>query len=92
MISFTFHSPRVLFGPGSLSHLEREIELLGVRRALVISTPHALRDLGMPESSLDRAAEMATTQPYPNPRPLERRAVRQLLQDGWEGRRPGGTI
>jgi maleylacetate reductase len=66
MISFTFHSPRVLFGPGS--------------------------DLGMPESSLDRAAEMATTQPYPNPRPLERRAVRQLLQDAWEGRRPGGTI
>ena len=52
----------------------------------------ALRDLGMPESGLDRAAEMATTQPYPNPRPLERRAVRQLLQDAWEGRRPGGTI
>jgi len=52
----------------------------------------ALRDLGMPESGLDRAAEMATMQPYPNPRPLERRAVRQLLQDAWEGRRPGGSV
>jgi maleylacetate reductase len=40
MISFTFHSPRVVFGTGSLSHLEREIELLGARRALVLSTPH----------------------------------------------------
>src|SRR5207237_86585 len=39
MISFAFHSPRVLFGAGSLSHLEREIELLGARRALVLSTP-----------------------------------------------------
>ena len=30
---------RVVFGPGSLVHLEREIELLGARRALVLSTP-----------------------------------------------------
>jgi maleylacetate reductase len=52
----------------------------------------ALRDLGMPESGLDRAAEISTTQPYPNARPLERRAVRQLLQDAWEGRRPGGSV
>jgi maleylacetate reductase len=30
---------RVVFGAGSLNHLEREIELLGARRALVLSTP-----------------------------------------------------
>lgn len=30
---------RVVFGPGSLAHLEREIDLLGARRALVLSTP-----------------------------------------------------
>jgi alcohol dehydrogenase class IV len=30
---------RVVFGAGSLAHLEREIELLGARRALVLSTP-----------------------------------------------------
>jgi maleylacetate reductase len=30
---------RVVFGPGSLAHLEREIELLGAKRALVLSTP-----------------------------------------------------
>lgn len=48
----------------------------------------ALRDLGMPGNGLDCAAELATTQTYPNPRPLERAAIRQLLQDAWEGRRP----
>ena len=30
---------RVVFGAGSLAHLEREIELLGAKRALVLSTP-----------------------------------------------------
>ena len=30
---------RVVFGPGSLVHLEREIDLLGAKRALVLSTP-----------------------------------------------------
>lgn len=30
---------RVVFGPGSLAHLEREIDILGARRALILSTP-----------------------------------------------------
>jgi alcohol dehydrogenase class IV len=30
---------RVVFGAGSLAHLEREIDLLGASRALVLSTP-----------------------------------------------------
>lgn len=30
---------RVVFGPGSLAHLEREIDLLGAKKALVLSTP-----------------------------------------------------
>ena len=30
---------RVVFGAGSLAHLERELDLLGVSRALVLSTP-----------------------------------------------------
>lgn len=41
---------RVVFGAGSLAHLEREIDLLGARRALVLSSPeqaaqaHAVAD------------------------------------------------
>lgn len=33
------HPSRVVFGAGALSHLEREVEWLGARRALVLSTP-----------------------------------------------------
>ena len=54
-----------------------------------LGAPVALRDIGMPASGLDRAADLAVTDPYWNPRPIERCAIRQLLQNAWEGIRPG---
>jgi maleylacetate reductase len=51
--------------------------------------PVALRDIGMKAADLDRACEIALQNQYPNPRPLERGAIRQLLQDAYEGARPG---
>ncbi|MDK1387742.1 maleylacetate reductase [Sinorhizobium sp. 8-89] len=53
-----------------------------------IGAPLALKDLGLGEPDLDRAAEIATENPYWNPRPVDRRSIRDLLQDAWEGRRP----
>jgi len=50
--------------------------------------PVALRDIGMPESGLDRAADLAVQNQYPNPRPLERAAIRELLQRAFDGTRP----
>ena len=50
--------------------------------------PVALRDVGMKAQGLDRACDIAMQNQYPNPRPLERRAIRQLLQDAFEGNRP----
>ncbi len=50
--------------------------------------PVALRDIGLQEGDLDRACDIALQNQYPNPRPLERAAIRQLLQDAFEGRRP----
>ena len=50
--------------------------------------PTSLRALGLAESALDRAADLAVTNPYPNPRPLERAALRALLQRAWEGAAP----
>jgi maleylacetate reductase len=47
--------------------------------------PIALRDIGMKEADLDRAAEIACSNPYWNPRPIERDALRALLQDAFEG-------
>ena len=34
------------------------------------------------------AADLAVASPYPNPRPIERAAIRSLLDDAWHGRRP----
>ena len=48
----------------------------------------ALRDLGLAESDLDRAADLAVQDPYWNPRPVEREAIRDLLQLAWSGNPP----
>jgi maleylacetate reductase len=50
--------------------------------------PVALKDIGMKAEDLDKACDIAMSNQYPNPRPLERGAVRQLLQDAFEGTRP----
>ena len=50
--------------------------------------PTALKDIGMQEADLDKAASIAMQNQYPNPRPLEHFAVRQLLQDAFDGARP----
>ncbi|HEY4956760.1 MAG TPA: maleylacetate reductase, partial [Caldimonas sp.] len=51
--------------------------------------PTALRDIGMPRDGLDRAADLAVQSQYPNPRPLERAAIRELLQRAFDGTPPG---
>ena len=56
--------------------------------AASISAPQALRDLGLAESDLDKAADLAVKNAYWNPRPIERNAIRALLQDAWQGARP----
>jgi alcohol dehydrogenase class IV len=50
--------------------------------------PVALKDIGMKASDLDRACDIAMQNQYPNPRPLERAAIRQLLQQAFDGQRP----
>ena len=49
----------------------------------------ALRDIGMPESGIDKAADLAVTNAYWNPRPLERRRhPRSLIARAWSGAAP----
>ncbi|MES2183108.1 MAG: maleylacetate reductase [Pseudomonadota bacterium] len=50
--------------------------------------PVALRDIGMKESDVDLACDIALQNQYPNPRPLERGALRALLFAAWAGERP----
>ena len=53
-----------------------------------VDTNMALRDLGLRESELDRAADLAVQNPYWNPRPIEREAIRNMLQRAWAGNPP----
>jgi maleylacetate reductase len=52
--------------------------------------PTSLAAIGMPAEGLDRAADLASASPYPNPRPLERAALRSLLQRAFDGQPPQG--
>lgn len=57
--------------------------------AAELGAPLALRDIGMPHDGLARALEIALSNPYWNPRPIEPEPLRQLLDAAWEGLRPG---
>ncbi|MBF9033181.1 iron-containing alcohol dehydrogenase [Rhodobacterales bacterium HKCCE2091] len=48
----------------------------------------SLKDFGLTEPDLDKAADLAVQNPYYNPRPVSRDGVREMLQAAWEGRKP----
>ncbi|WP_431324279.1 maleylacetate reductase [Rhizobium sp. YTU87027] len=56
--------------------------------AKAIGAPLSLKEFGLTEADLDRAASIAVENPYWNPRPIDRDSIKMLLQDAWEGRRP----
>jgi len=53
-----------------------------------IGAPQTLAELGMTEADLDTAADIASQNPYYNPRKVTREGIRQLLDDAFHGRRP----
>lgn len=81
---------------GSSEAMSRIARALGAKQAAAglydlaksLGAPLTLKELGMPEKGLDKAADVAVANPYPNPRALEWTAIRQLLDDAYHGRRP----
>ena len=57
-----------------------------------IAVQRALRDFGMREQDIDRAADIAVTNPYWNPRAIEREAIRGLIARAWAGASPVDDI
>ncbi|KAG6846941.1 hypothetical protein H0H93_010984, partial [Arthromyces matolae] len=53
-----------------------------------LGAPYSLKELGMKEEDLEKAAEIAVKNPYPNPAPLEKERILKLLTDAWAGNRP----
>ncbi|KAF5008123.1 hypothetical protein FDECE_5607 [Fusarium decemcellulare] len=50
-----------------------------------INVERSLKALGMKESDIDKAADIAVSKPYWNPRPVERTAIRELIRRAWAG-------
>jgi maleylacetate reductase len=53
-----------------------------------LGAPLSLKELGMPVEGLDKAADIAAANPYANPIPIERDAIRELLDNAYHGRKP----
>ena len=53
-----------------------------------MNAPMRLKDIGLAENDLEKAADIATQKPYWNPQPVEREAVKKLLQAAWSGEKP----
>ncbi len=82
--------------PEAVETMRRAADLLGAD-----SLPRALFDLGqavgiemtlesqgITPAQLDEITDIVVADPYPNLRPVEREAVRALLQDAFDGKRP----
>jgi maleylacetate reductase len=55
---------------------------------LRVGTQKSLQEFGLTANDLEQAADLAVKNPYYNPRPVTREAVREMLQAAYEGRRP----
>jgi maleylacetate reductase len=79
--------------PAAMARIERALQAENAAAALYdlatnLGAPVALRQIGMRALDLDRAAEIATATPVDNPRPVDRRAVRSLLDEAFHGHPP----
>lgn len=87
--ALAYNAPAI---PGAM---EKLVRVLGpdpaaalFRLGRVVGAPAGLKHLGMPEEGIDRAADLALSNPYWNPRPLERPALRDLIARAWDGAEP----
>jgi maleylacetate reductase len=79
--------------PAAMARIERALDAEDAAGGLfdlaaALGARQALSKIGLRESDLDRAADLAVESPYPNPTPLTREHVRALLDDAFYGCRP----
>ncbi|MBR0795959.1 maleylacetate reductase [Bradyrhizobium jicamae] len=91
--ALAYNAPAV---PEAMERISRAIGAADAAQGLYDLARHlnaklALRDIGMPESGIDKAADLAVTNAYWNPRPLERNAIRDLIARAWSGEPPVAT-
>lgn len=79
--------------PEAMARIARALDAPDAARGLYdlagrLAAPRSLRELGMPEAGIDKAADLAVANPYRNPRPIERDAIRALIARAWAGDPP----
>jgi alcohol dehydrogenase class IV len=82
--------------PEAMQRLARALGATDPAQALFdltgrLGLKRALRDLGMPNEGIDRAADLACKNPYWNPQPVERDPIRALLARAWAGDAPASA-
>ncbi|EHY51963.1 hypothetical protein HRR83_003475 [Exophiala dermatitidis] len=50
-----------------------------------LQVKRALKDFGMKEEDIDKAADIAVSNQYPNPRKIEKGPIRELIRRAWAG-------
>jgi alcohol dehydrogenase class IV len=88
--ALAYNAPAV---PDALARISRAIDAPDASQGLYdlakrLGAKLALRDVGMPESGIDKAADLAVTNAYWNPRALDRNAIRDLIARAWAGEPP----
>ncbi|MER5520847.1 maleylacetate reductase [Streptomyces sp. NPDC002763] len=53
-----------------------------------LGAPRSLRELGMPESAIDRIVQVTLANPYANPREVTAEGLGRLLRTAWAGQPP----
>ncbi|WP_065751278.1 maleylacetate reductase [Bradyrhizobium paxllaeri] len=91
--ALAYNAPAV---PEAMTRIARAIGAADAAQGLYdlarrLNAKLALRDVGMPESGIDKAADLAVTNAYWNPCPLERNAIRDLIARAWSGEAPLAT-
>ncbi|KAI5123945.1 hypothetical protein M0805_006359 [Coniferiporia weirii] len=85
--ALAYNAPNV---PEALAKLARALDhedaVEGLNVLLTkLKVKRGLKDVGMPESGIDHAADLAVKNPYWNPRPIEREGIREVIRRAWAG-------
>jgi alcohol dehydrogenase class IV len=79
--------------PSAMERIARALGAASAPRGLFelarrVNARASLAELGMPESGIEIATDLALENPYWNPRPLERTAIRELIRRAHAGEEP----
>ena len=91
--ALAYNAPAV---PDAMERIGRAIGVADTAQGLYelakrLNAKLALRDFGMPKAGIEKAADLAVTNSYWNPRPLDRDAIRDLIARAWAGEPPLAT-